>query len=124
MSDASGLKGKKGLRRLVNAFGYSCAGLAAAWRGEAAFRQEMALLALAVPLALFLGKTGVDRALLVGSVLLVPVVELLNSAIEAVVDKASPERSDLAGRAKDMGSAAVLCALIAAAAVWACVLAG
>lgn len=124
MSDTSGFKGKKGVSRLINAFGYSCAGLAAAWRGEAAFRQELALLAVAVPLALFLGKNGVDRALLVGSVLLVPVVELLNSAIEAVVDKASPERHELAKRAKDMGSAAVLFALIAAAAVWACVLAG
>lgn len=115
---------RRGLGRLVAAFGYSRAGLAAAWRGEAAFRQEMALLAVTVPLALFVGKTGVDRALLVGSVLLVPVVELLNSAIEAVVDKASPERHELARRAKDMGSAAVLFALIAAAAVWACVLAG
>lgn len=124
MNDASGFKGKKGVNRLINAFGYSCAGLAAAWRGEAAFRQEMALLAVAVPLGLFLGKTGVDRALLVGSVLLVPVVELLNSAIEAIVDKASPERHELAKRAKDMGSAAVLFALIAAAAVWVCVLAG
>ena len=124
MSGDGGPGKRRGLGRLVAAFGYSCAGLAAAWRGEAAFRQEMGLLAVAVPLALFLGRNGVDRALLVGSVLLVPVVELLNSAIEAVVDKVSPEHHELARRAKDMGSAAVLFALIAAAAVWACVLAG
>lgn len=122
MNSGADLKGRRGLRRLVNALGYSRDGLRAAWRGEAAFRQEMALAALAVPLGLFLGKTGVDRALLLGSVLLVPVVELLNSAVEAVVDKASPERHELAKRAKDMGSAAVLLALVDAAAVWACVL--
>lgn len=115
-------KGKRGLRRLINALGYSRDGLRAAWQNEAAFRQEILLAAVAIPLALFLAKNGVDRALLVGSVILVPMVEILNSALEAVVDQASPEKSELAKRAKDMGSAAVLLALINAAAVWACVL--
>ena len=122
MSDIEQFKGKQGLTRLINALGYSRDGLAAAWRHEAAFREEVLLAAVALPLALFLGQTGVDRALLVGSVLLVLIVEILNSAVEAVVDKASPERHELAKRAKDMGSAAVLLTLINAAAVWACVL--
>lgn len=120
---ATHFKGKRGLRRLLNALGYSRAGLVAAWKNEAAFREEMLLVAVAIPLALFLGKTGVDRSLLVGSVLLIPIVELLNSAIEAVVDRASPEHHELAGRAKDMGSAAVLLTLLNAAAVWGLVLA-
>ncbi len=115
-------KGRKGLTRLWNALGYSRDGLAAAWKNEAAFREEILLAAIAIPLAIFLGNSGVDRALLVGSILLILIVEILNSAVEAVVDKASPERHELAKRAKDMGSAAVLLSLINAAAVWACVL--
>ena len=122
MSAREQFKGKRGLRRIWNAFGYSCAGLAAAWRHEAAFRDEVRVAAIAIPLALFWGKNGVDRARLVGSILLVLIVEVLNSAIEAVVDKASPEKSELAKRAKDMGSAAVLLTLFNAALVWACVL--
>lgn len=122
MSVREHFKGKGGLRRVWNALGYSCAGLAAAWRHEAAFRDEVRVAAIAIPLAVFWGKTGVDRALLVGSILLVLIVEVINSAIEAVVDKASPERSELARRAKDMASAAVLLSLVNAAAVWACVL--
>lgn len=122
MSDATELKGKRGLRRLINALGYSRDGLAAAWRNEAAFRQEILLAALALPLAFYLGKTGVERALMTGSIILILIVEILNSAVEAVVDKASPEKSELAKRAKDMGSAAVLLSLINAAAVWLCVL--
>ena len=122
MSDPQAFKGRQGLPRLINALGYSRDGLRAAWQHEAAFREEVLLALVALPLALFLGRTGVDRALLVGSVLLVLIVEILNSAIEAVVDKASPERHELAKRAKDMGSAAVLLTLINAAAVWACVL--
>ncbi len=114
--------GATGFKRLVDAFGYSAKGVAAAWRHEAAFRQEMAASALLLPLALWLGENGVERALLAGSWLLVPVVELLNSALEAIVDKASPERHELAGRAKDMGSAAVLLAILLAALVWALVL--
>ncbi|HEX6736033.1 MAG TPA: diacylglycerol kinase [Azonexus sp.] len=119
---AAELKGKTGLRRLWNALGYSRDGLGAAWRNEAAFRQEVLLAAVTIPLALHLGRSGVDRALLIGSILLVLIVEILNSALEAVVDKASPEKHELAKRAKDMGSAAVLLALLNAVAVWACVL--
>lgn len=119
---AAEFKGKKGLRRLWNALGYSRDGLGAAWTNEAAFREEVLLAAIAIPLALYLGQTGVDRALLIGSILLILIVEILNSAVEAVVDKASPEKHELAKRAKDMGSAAVLLSLINAAAVWACVL--
>ena len=122
MSAAEKLKGKKGLTRLINALGYSRDGLLAAWRNEAAFRQELLLAAIALPLAIYLGKSGVERALMTGSVVLILIVEILNSAVEAVVDKASPEKSELAKRAKDMGSAAVLLSLINAAAVWACVL--
>lgn len=115
-------KGKKGLRRLWNALGYSRDGLAAAWKNEAAFREEILLASIAMPLAIYLGKTGVERALMLGSILLILIVEILNSAIEAVVDKASPEMHELAKRAKDMGSAAVLFSLINAAVIWACVL--
>lgn len=122
MSDAAGFKGRKGLTRLVNALGYSRDGIGAAWRNEAAFREEMLLAAITIPLALYLGKSGVERALMVGSVVVILIVEILNSAVEAVVDKASPETSELAKRAKDMGSAAVLFSLINAAVIWACVL--
>lgn len=115
-------KGKTGLVRLWNALGYSRDGIKAAWRHEAAFREEILLASIAIPLAIFLGKTGVDRALLIGSILFILIVEILNSAIEAVVDKASPEKHELAKRAKDMGSAAVLFSLINAAVVWACLL--
>ena len=121
MSSAE-FKGKTGLVRLWNALGYSRDGLAAAWKNEAAFREEVLLAAIAIPLALFLGKTGVDRSILIGSIILILIVEILNSAIEAVVDKASPEKHELAKRAKDMGSAAVLFSLINAAVIWACVL--
>jgi len=121
MSEAE-FKGKKGLRRLWNAFGYSRDGIRAAWRHEAAFREEALLAVIAIPLGLFLGGNGVERALLTGSIVLILIVEILNSAIEAVVDKASPEKHELAKRAKDMGSAAVLLVLLHAATVWACVL--
>ena len=122
MSDYLEFKGKQGLTRLFNALGYSRDGLAAAWKHEAAFREEVLLLLVAVPLALYFGQDGMARALLIGSLLLVLIVEILNSGLEAIVDKASPERHELAKRAKDMGSAAVLLALINAAVVWACVL--
>ena len=122
MTSAQEFKGKKGLTRLWNALGYSRDGIAAAWRHEAAFREEILLAAIAIPLAFYLGKTGVDRALLVSCIILILIVEILNSAVEAVVDKASPEKHDLAKRAKDMGSAAVLFSLINAAVIWACVL--
>jgi diacylglycerol kinase (ATP) len=122
MSGFEEFKGKQGLTRLINALGYSRDGIAAAWKNEAAFREEVLLAAIAIPLAFYLGKTGVERALLVGSIIFVLIVEILNSAVEAVVDKASPEKHDLAKRAKDMGSAAVLFSLINAALIWACVL--
>lgn len=124
MSDAAHFKGKKGLTRLINALGYSRDGLKAAWQNEAAFREEILLAAIAIPLALFLARSGVERALLIGSILLILLVEILNSALEAVVDKASPERHELAKRAKDMGSAAVLLSLLNAATIWLCVLWG
>ncbi len=122
MSEYLEFKGKQGLTRLFNALGYSRDGLAAAWKHEAAFREEVLLLLVAVPLALYFGQDGLARALLIGSILLVLIVEILNSGLEAIVDKASPEKHELAKRAKDMGSAAVLLALINAAVVWACVL--
>ncbi|MCL2021582.1 MAG: diacylglycerol kinase [Betaproteobacteria bacterium] len=93
-------------------------GIASAWRNEEAFRQEVLLALLALPLGLWLGKNGMERALLAGSVLLILIVELLNSALEAIVDKTSPEMHELAGRAKDMGSAAVFVSLALAALVW------
>ena len=111
-----------GIRRLIKAFGYSMAGFRACFRHEAAFRQEMAASLLLVPAALWLGNTGVERALLLGSWMLVPIMELLNSAIEAIVDRIGPEQHELSGRAKDIGSAAVLLAIVLTTAVWALVL--
>jgi len=114
--------GAADLGRIVRAFGYSLQGLRAVWRHEAAFRQEVLVAVLLVPLGLWLGTNGVERALLVGSWLLVMIVELLNSAIEAVVDRVGPESHELSGRAKDAGSAAVLVAIALAVLVWALVL--
>ena len=114
--------GATGITRLVKAFGYSMQGFVAAWRNEAAVRQEAAATLVLVPLALWLGGSGVERALLIGSWLLVPLTELLNSAIEAIVDLCSPEPHELAGRAKDIGSAAVLLAIFMAATIWGLVL--
>ena len=119
---SSPFKGKTGLRRLVNAVGYSWAGLCAAYQYESAFRQELWLSLVLVPLALYLGETAVEQVLMVGSVLLVLVVELLNSAIEASVDRISLEHHLLIKRAKDMGSAAVLLALLNLVVVWALLL--
>lgn len=121
-STGSPPKGATGFARIVRATGYSLDGLRAAWRNEAAFRQECIAAAVLVPLGLYLGRTGVERAILVGSLLLVLVAELLNSALEAVVDRISGERHPLAGRAKDLGSAAVFVALLLAAAAWLLVL--
>jgi diacylglycerol kinase (ATP) len=113
-----GPKRATGAARLVNATRYSLDGLAAALRHEEAFRLELILAAILLPLGLWLGNDGIERALLVGSVLTVLAVELLNSAVEAVVDRASPEQHELAKRAKDYGSAAVMIALATAGAVW------
>ncbi len=121
---ASPYKGKTGLRRVVNAATYSWAGLGAALRHEHAFRQEAFLALLLIPLALYLGATGIGRALMIGAVLLVLVVELLNSALEATLDRVSIEHHPLIKRAKDMGSAAVAIALVNVVVVWALVLWG
>jgi diacylglycerol kinase (ATP) len=117
-------KGKTGVARVVNAAGYSWAGLTAAFRHEDAFRQEVFLLLVLVPLALYLGDTGIERALMIASLLGVLIVELLNSAVEAAVDRISLEHHHLIKRAKDMGSAAVMIALVNVAVVWALVLLG
>ena len=113
-----------GLRRLINATRFSWLGLCAAARHEAAFRQELAATVVIVPLAMWLGQTGYERALLFAVWLLVLIAELLNSGIEAVVDRFGGEHHELSGRAKDIGSAAVLIALLNAAVVWALVLLG
>ena len=116
--------GYTGFRRLWHATRFSLQGLGACWRHESAFRQESALAVVAIPLGLYLGSTGVERALLVGSVLLVPIVELLNTGLEAAVDRLGDDQHPLSGRAKDMGSAAVLLSLILVATVWGLVLLG
>jgi len=120
----SPFKGKTGFRRLFNAFGYSMAGLKAAYVNEDAFRQEVRLAVLLIPLGIYLGNTGIERAVMVASVILVIIVELLNSSIEATVDRISLENHSLAKRAKDIGSAAVLISLVNMAVVWGLVLFG
>ncbi len=124
MLEESPFKGKTGLQRVWNAFHYSLAGLRAAYLSEDAFRQEVLLAALLIPLAGWLAPDGAGRALMIGSVLLVLIVELLNSAIEATVDRISLDSHPLAKRAKDIGSAAVFLALLDVLVVWACVLIG
>lgn len=116
------LKGKRGLQRIVNAAVYSARGLQAAWAHESAFRQEVVLAAFMLPAALWLGTNWVERAMLMGTVLLVLAMELMNSAVEAAVDRVSFELHPLAGRAKDMGSAAVLLALLLCGGTWAAAL--
>ena len=107
-----------GLKRLINAARYSSQGLKAAYQHEAAFRQELLLLLISIPLAMWVAESAVEVILLVGSILLLLVVELLNSAIEATVDRFGGEHHELSGRAKDMGSAAVLVMSVTAAMVW------
>ena len=124
MSAESPFKGKTGVRRVWNALHYSLAGLRAAFACEDAFRQEALLAALLIPASFVLPVSGVGRALMIASVVLVLIVELLNSAIEAVVDRVSLDHHHLSKRAKDIGSAAVLLALINVAVVWLCVLFG
>jgi diacylglycerol kinase (ATP) len=109
---------------VLRAFGSSMRGLAGAFRDEAAFRQELALAVIVIPLGLWLGHGAIERVVLVAPVLLVLIVELLNSAIEATVDRIGPERHVLAGLAKDIGSAAVLLSLVLLAVVWLIVLLG
>lgn len=110
--------GNTGIKRIIKAGQYSWQGVLAAYRNEEAFRQEVWLLVVAIPLALWIGDSALERALLIGSILLLLIVELLNSAIEAVVDRISFEHHELAGRAKDMGSAAVTIAIINAIVLW------
>lgn len=111
-------KMRTGIDRVWHAFGYSMQGLSAALRFESAFRQEAAIAAVMLPAAFWLGRNWIEVALLTGSVLLVMIVELLNSAIEAVVDRVSLDLHELAKRAKDYGSAAVLLALLWCGGVW------
>jgi diacylglycerol kinase (ATP) len=110
-------KARTGLNRLWHATGYSLQGLQAGW-GEPAFRQEAKVALLAIPLSFWLGRTWVETALLAGSMLLVMIVELLNTGLEAAIDRIGPEWHDLSKRAKDMGSAAVLLSLILCAGIW------
>jgi diacylglycerol kinase (ATP) len=121
-ANESPFKGKTGWRRIWNALGYSMDGLRAAYACEDAFRQEVLLALLLIPLAFALPVSGLGRALMIGSVLLVLIIELLNSAIEAVVDRVSLENHHLAKRAKDIGSAAVLIALLNVLVIWGCTL--
>ena len=111
-------KGRTGLDRVIHATGYSISGLASAYRGESAFRQEFWLGVVLVPLAFWIGRGWVEVALLVGSVMLVLIVELLNSGIEAAIDRVSFEIHDLSKRAKDLASAAVLLSVLLCAGVW------
>ena len=111
--------GKTGIGRIVDAAGYSIAGLRATFQHEAAFRQESLLTLVLLPLAFVLGQNPVEWALLIGPLFMVLIVEVINSAIEAIVDLVSPEHHPLAGRAKDMGSAAVMLSLTLLFLVWA-----
>ncbi|WP_439537558.1 diacylglycerol kinase [Methyloversatilis sp.] len=120
--EESPFKGKTGLRRLLNATRYSAEGLGAAFRHEDAFRQEVIAAVVLIPLAIWLGNTGIERSLMAFAVLLVLIVELLNSAIEATVDRISLENHRLAKRAKDIGSAAVMLALLNLGLVWGLIL--
>ncbi len=111
-------KGHTGIARLLRATRHSLVGLRRAWRDESAFRQEVALAVVLAPLALWLGGSWLERALLWGSLMLVLIVELLNTAVEAVVDRVSWEQHDLAGKAKDVASAAVMLSLLWCSGVW------
>jgi diacylglycerol kinase (ATP) len=114
---------RKNSSHLMHSLRWSLAGLAAAWQ-ETAFRQEIYSFCVLIPLAIVLGHNGVERALLLGSLLLVLIAELLNSAVEAAIDRIGPERHPLSGRAKDLASAAVFIALINAALIWLLILLG
>jgi diacylglycerol kinase (ATP) len=113
--------GKTGLERLIDATRYSLQGLRACWVNEAAFRQEFALCAVLLPAAFFVASSPVQWLLLTTPLFLLLIVELLNSAVEQVVDRIGPERHELSGRAKDMGSAAVLLCLLLTAVSWAAI---
>jgi diacylglycerol kinase (ATP) len=117
-------KKPRGVTRVLRALGASVHGLIGAFRSEAAFRQELGLAVVVIPLGLWLGHSGVERALLIAPMLLILIVELLNSAIEATVDRIGFERHALAGLAKDIGSAAVFMSFVLLTAVWLLVLLG
>jgi diacylglycerol kinase (ATP) len=116
-SEVNPQKTRQGLNRILHAGGYSIQGLIAGW-GETAFRQEAILAMVMVPLAFWLGQSWIETALLAGSVVLVLIVELLNTCVESAIDRIGPEWHDLSKRAKDMGSAAVLLSLLLCAGVW------
>jgi diacylglycerol kinase (ATP) len=116
-SEVNPQKTRQGLNRILHAGGYSLQGLLAGW-GETAFRQEAILAMVMVPLAFWLGQSWIETALLTGSVVLVLIVELLNTCVESAIDRIGPEWHDLSKRAKDMGSAAVLLSLLLCAGVW------
>ena len=107
-----------GIGRILRATSFSSQGLASAWKNEAAFRQELLLVVVLLPVAVWLGQTALERAVLIGSLIFVLVVELINSAIEAAIDRHGDELHELSGRAKDMGSAAVFVSLLLVAVVW------
>ncbi len=115
--------GATGLTRIINAAGYSWLGFKAAYRHEAAFRQELLLTLAAIPVALYFGETALERGLLIACLFFILTVEILNSAIEAVVDRFGDEQHELSGRAKDMGSAAVFLAFVVSGIIWIAVLA-
>ena len=114
----------RGFLRFIKATEYSWQGIKATYRYEEAFRQETWLTAILAPVAFFIATSGVELALLLGSLILILIVELLNSGLEAVVDRIGTEQHELSGRAKDIGSAAVMFALINAAIIWACIILG
>ncbi len=116
--DGSELKGKTGITRLVNAFRYSCKGFASGWKTEEAIREEFILAVIMIPVACILPITLVEKLLLISVVVLVLIVEVLNSAIEAVVDRFGGEIHELSGKAKDLGSLAVLVSLFLCGGVW------
>jgi len=116
-----GKPGNTGIRRILRATKFSVQGMVQAWRHEAAFRQEIALTVVLTPIAFWLGQTAVERALLIGVCLIVIIVELINSAIEAAIDRHGSEQHELSGRAKDLGSAAVFVSLVLVLLVWSAV---
>ena len=113
-----GNKNESLIGHIKNAFNYTFAGLASAWKNELAFRGEVVVAIIMVPLGIWLGRSAVEQALLIASILLILLTELLNSALEAVVDRIGPERHELSKRSKDMGSAAAFISMVTAALVW------
>lgn len=113
-----GKPGNTGIGRILRATQFSAQGIAAAWKNEAAFRQELLLVIVLLPAALWLGQTALERAVLIVTLLIVLIVELINSAIEAAIDRHGEEQHELSGRAKDMGSAAVFGSLLLVVVVW------